>query len=248
MVSFSLNSFPPLLKNTVIENLPTASKVRCFVGSPVFCPGSIRPIDSSQFPDGIFSSQKQHIFHKVKSSTAAKAASFSNMNCLRRCHRVIFSRWRVLLRAHKETSTASCVPGVCVFFCKKIRQVNLGKFFGVTVERDFPRVFPSFPRVWSMIWRHETQRGLNDIPLYGSRCANGWTCIFSKFWNGSIDPTLVVQPTSNSVLKIRYEKVNLMIKTSRKVQLKFHQTFRFWKRLWDWIRKKFRPCWKQQRG
>ena len=92
------------------------------------------------------------------------------------------------------------MPGVCVFFCKKIRQVNLGKFFGAAVERDFPRGFPSFPRVWSMIWRHETKRGLNDIPLYGSRCANGWTCIFSKFWNGSIDPTLVVQPTSNSQL------------------------------------------------
>lgn len=36
LLSFSLNSFPPLLKNTVIENLPTASKVRCFAKAPVF--------------------------------------------------------------------------------------------------------------------------------------------------------------------------------------------------------------------
>lgn len=43
---------------------------------------------------------------------------------------------------------------------------------------------------------------------------------------------------------LRCEKVNLMIKTSRKVQLKF----RFWKRLWDRIRKKFRHCWNQQCG
>ena len=110
------------------------------------------------------------------------------MNFFRRCHRVIFSqRWRSKLRAWRPT--ARCVPAavrVCVFFCskKKTFPTNLAGDFGI------------FPSVWSTIWTHETWRGLNDIALYGSRCAS---------------------PVEFNIKKPakRYGDGDLMIKTSR---------------------------------